>query len=419
MDRLREVLVTSGLLAREAVFSLRQNWGIGVLSVVLALSLWVYVTDKDNPDQTGQVRGSIPVEAVNIPPDRAVASISPASVTVRVRSPGNVFDNLSADDFRATIDLSDISTHEATVAVVVVPQEPQTEVLTIYPANVSVQLEDVTSKTVSVRTNLVGTPPRGFDLHQTTVQPNAVVVTGPQRLIGRVAAVEADVNLTGVRTNFQETLLLHARDDNGANIEGVNVEPESAAVRAEIVQVQFSAAFVVRPDISGVPADGYNASAISVDPSLVVVTGPAEAFSSIDPVQGITTEAVSIGGASADVVRTVALRLPEGATVDQAAVTVRVTIAPARGSFSYTVAVTATDVPEGLTATLAPATVQVVLVGSVPDLNAIDASTIIATVSLNGLKAGQQSVLVRVQAPNGVRVGSISPDHVTVTLRLP
>jgi YbbR domain-containing protein len=270
---------------------------------------------------------------------------------------------------------------------------------------------------VPVETNLIGTPPRGYDLQGTSAQPEAVVITGPQRLIDQVDVVEADVNLTGARTNFQETLLVHARDGNGGDIEGVNIEPESVVVRAEILQVQFSAPFVVRPDISGTPAQGYNASSITVSPALVVVTGPAEAFSSIDAVQGLLTEPVSIEAATADVVRTVALRLPPGVTVDEPAVTVRVVIAPGRGSASFTVAVTPTNVPGGMTATLSPTTVEVVFVGAVPDLNAIDETAIVATVDLNGLEAGEHQLDVRVQAPPNVSVGSVQPSPITVTLR--
>ena len=414
---LRDALVTAGLLVRQAVFSLRHNWGIGVLSVVLAVSLWVYVTDRENPEQTGRVPGTVPIEAVNVPPDRAVVSLTPNSISVRVRAPESIFDRLTSEDFRATVDLSDVTTHEGAVQVVVDPAEPRAEVVEVSPSEVTVRLEDVTSRTVPVRTNLVGTPPRGFEVREFTVQPEAAVVTGPERLIERVDAVEADVNLTGVRTNFQETLLLHARDERGGNIEGVDVEPESAVVQVELTQVEFSTAFIVRPNVTGTPAAGYNASAIEVDPALVVVTGPTEVFSSIDPVEGIMTEAVSIDGASADVVRTVALRLPEGARVDQPAVTVRVVIEPARGSFAFTVAVEPTNVPSGLTAALSQSTVQVVLAGTVPELSAIDPTDIVATVNLDGLDAGEHTVQVRVQAPAGVGVDSLTPARVRVTLR--
>jgi hypothetical protein len=43
-------------------------------------------------------------------------------------------------------------------------------------------------------------------------------VERPQSLVEQVAAVEADLDLTGVHTNFQQTLLLYARDDQGGDM---------------------------------------------------------------------------------------------------------------------------------------------------------------------------------------------------------
>ncbi len=414
---LRNAVITAAVICRQSVVSLRYNWGIGLLSVVLAVSLWVYVTDRENPERTVRVPGTVAVEAVNVPSGQAVFPPLEESVTVRVRGPESVVDGLRAEDFRATVNLSDVRVEAATVNVQVEPTERRVEVVEISPAQVTVHLESLTSRSVPVRTHLVGAPPRGFEAQELTVQPEETVVTGPESLVRRVDSVEADVNLTGVRTDFQETLLLKARDVQGGNIQGVNVAPESVVVRVEIVQLEFSAPFVVRPDVSGAPAEGFNAAAIRVEPAFVVVSGPSDVFASIDPVQGISTDPVSIEGASADVVRTVALRLPEGATVAQAAVTVRVTITATQGTFSFTVALQTANTPSGLSATLAQGAVQVVLSGALRDLNAVTPEQIAATVDLNGLEAGEHELPVAVQAPAGASVVSITPARVRVTLR--
>ena len=128
---------------------------------------------------------------------------------------------------------------------------------------------------------------------------------------------------------------------------------------------------------------------------------------------------MSLDGATADVVRTVALRLPEGATVQQTAVTVRVTIVPAQATLPFTVAVTTTNVPTGLTATLAPATVQVILGGALPDLGRVTVEEISVTLDLQSLTEGEHDVPVRVQAPAGTRVVSFAPSTVHVTVRRP
>jgi YbbR domain-containing protein len=414
---LRNAVITAGLIARQAAVSLRYNWGIGLVSLVLALSLWVYVTDRENPERTGWVAGAVPIEVVNAPADKAVYPPLDESVTVRVRASESVLERLTAEDFRATVDLSDVTSDEATVKVRVESKEPRAVVVDVSPSEVTVTLENVTSRTVPVRTQLVGAPPRGYEARETAVEPEEAVVSGPESLVGRVEAAEADVNLTLVRTDFEQTLLLQARDERGGNIQGVNVEPESAVVRVEIEQLEFSATFIVRPDVSGLPADGYDVISVQVDPPLIVISGSLEVLQRIDAVQGILTEAVSIEGASADVVRTVALRLPQGASVEQPGVTVRITIAPAQGAFSFSVPLRLTNVPSGLSPTVEERTVQVVVAGTVPDLSAIDIEQIVATLDLDGLEAGEHVVPVRVQAPSGTTVGSVTPAEVRVTLR--
>ena len=416
---LREAAITIRLIGRQGALSLRNNWGIGLLSLMLAVSLWVFVTDRENPDRSGPVPGTVPIERANVPPDQAICSISEESVTVRARAAESVLERLTAADFRATIDLRDVSAQEATVAVLVESEEPRAEVVAVSPAQVRVKLESVTSRTVPVRVNPLGTPLRGFEQGAVTVEPAEAVVTGPMCLVGRVERVTADVNLTGREIAFEETLLLQAEDELGGLIRGVNVEPERAKVQVEVGQVEFPATFIVRPDVLGLPADGYRVTAVQVNPPTVVVTGPAEVLESIDATAGIETEAVSIDEATADVVRTVALRLPEGARIEQPVVTVRVSIEPAQGQFSFMLAPQVINVPSEMSATLAQATVQVILAGPVPDLNAIDVADMVATVDLAGLEAGEHVISVTIEAPPGTTLVSITPAEVEVTLGPP
>ena len=419
LRRLTNAFATAVLILRRLALSFRYNWGIGLLSLVLAVSLWVYVTDKNNPQRTIRVPGTVPIEVVNVPPDQAVFPPIDQSVTVRARAAANVLDGLQAGDFRATINLADVRSPQATVKVDVVPKDPHVEVVDVTPSEVTVQLENVTSRSVPVRAHLVGAPPRGYQAGTPAVEPANVSVTGAETLVGRVAAVEADVNLTGARSNVQQTVLLQARDGLGGNIQGVRVDPASAVVRVDITQLEFSGPLIVRPNVSGTPAAGYNVTAIRVDPAIVIVSGPADVFQNIDPVAGLATEAVSIDGATSDVIRTVALRLPSGATTQQPTVTVRVTIAPAQGSFSFSVPVRTANLRAGLTAELGTAAVQVVLSGAVPDLAKVTVAQIVATVDLSGHDAGEFDLPVQVQAPPGATVASVAPDRVHVTLRQP
>ncbi len=319
--------LTALLLGRQGVFSLRENWGIAALSVVLAASLWVYVTDKNDAERTARVPGAVSVECVNVPAAKAVSSpCSDQSVVVRVRAPDSVLKDLTSVDFTATADLSAVTSDTDTVRVIVDPKEARVDIIEVSPAEFTVHLENLTSRSVPVRTRLIGAPLRGFEVATATLEPEEAVVSGPQSLVDRVAAAEADLDLTGVRTDFAQTLLLHARDDQGGDIKNVTVDPESAVLNVELRQLDFSAPFIVEPTITGSPAPGFIVTGLQIEPPFVVITGPAEIFQGLDPTQGIATDPISIDGASADVVRPATLRLPQGARVEQPAVTVRVII---------------------------------------------------------------------------------------------
>lgn len=318
--------LTALLLGRQGLFSLRESWGIAALSVVLAASLWVYVTDQDDAERTASV-GAISVQCVNVPPAKAILSpCSDQTVVVRVRAPDSVLNDLTSLDFTATADLSAVTADTATVRVLVDPKEARVEIIAVSPAEFTVHLENLTTRSVPVRTRLIGAPLRGFEIAATTLEPEETLVSGPQSLVERVAAVEADIDLTGVHANFSQLLLLTARDDQGADIQSVTASPESASVSIELRQLEFSAPFIVVPSITGSPAPGFVVVGLQIEPPFVVITGPSDVFQGLNPTTGIATEPISIDGASADVVRTLTLRLPQGARVEQPSVTARVII---------------------------------------------------------------------------------------------
>ncbi len=334
IDRIVHWLGQSGLaaalLGKQAAVSLRQNWGIAALSLALAVSLWVYVTDQNDSERTARVPGSVPVECVNVPASKAVSPpCTDQTVIVRVRAPDSAIDELTSGDFTATADLTNVEGDTGTVRVAVDPLEPDVTVIDVSPAEITIRLEELTSRSVPIRTRLVGPPPRGFEVAGTTLEPEEAVVSGPASLVARVAAVEADLNLTGVNASFTQTLLLTARDDQGADLKNLTVDPESVQVAVEMRQLEFSATFIVEPVITGSPAQGYVATGLAIEPQFVTITGTADVFQTLDPTAGIQTEPISIDRATADVVRPATLRVPEGARVEFPTVTVRVFISQA------------------------------------------------------------------------------------------
>src|SRR5690606_9146945 len=91
--------------------SLRRVWasvshtpGLLLVSLLIAIGLWVFVTDAENPTVVDFFPQPIPVEAVNVSDQLAVANQLP-TVSVRISAPSDRWEQLTSADFRALVNL--------------------------------------------------------------------------------------------------------------------------------------------------------------------------------------------------------------------------------------------------------------------------------------------------------------------------
>jgi YbbR domain-containing protein len=417
MGWLRRLPRALAFFARGAVTSVVGNISLALLALLLALSLWLYVTDRENPKEVQTFNRGIVVKFVNVPNDLAVAGVSETSVRIRIEAPRNELDRLDTEDFEATVDLGGAEHGRSTLAVDVSPPNSRINVVEVTPPRIDVTIEPLQVKEVPVDVALVGSPQQGFAALNQGAEPGTAMVSGPESLVALVESVVASVNLAGVRTDIaDERVELVPRDARGGEISRVQVDPTTAAVSVGIEQQQFSQQFVVTPAITGQPPAGYNVAGITVAPPIVTLTGSLEALRSIDAVSGVATEEISIADNRADVVRQVALRLPADVSAGGAnAVTVTVAIAPAQGEAVFRLSPRVVNAAGGLTATVSD-TVLVMLAGEVPVLQGIGPEQIAVTVNADGLGAGLHVLSVEVAAPPLTRVARVEPGSVGVAL---
>jgi YbbR domain-containing protein len=404
-------------LLREGVTAIAQNVSLAVLSFVLAMALWLFVTDRENPTEAQTFNSALQVTVVNVPNGLAVAQTSQSSVRIRIEGPKNDLEDLRNEDFEATIDLGGFVAGTHSVPVEVSSPNSRIKVTSITPSTVDATLETLRTKEVPVRVSLVGSPQSGFEAVNPRAQPERVTVSGAESLVERVDGAIAEVSLTGVRVDIQsERVQLAPRDALGGEIGRVSVNPGSAQVSVDIEQREFSADYVITPDITGQPAAGYNITSITIEPRLITVTAPLEVLGSIDAVRGIATEEISVADARDDVVRTVSVLLPDGArVVGSLEVRVSIAIDPAKGELAFAVVPQARNVDATLALT-PPAPVIVTLSGDLPVLQSLTAQSVTAAVDAAGLGAGTYQLPVELTSPPGTTVVRVEPAQAEITL---
>lgn len=387
-----------------------------LLSLGMALAIWTYVTNQQNPNRTDWFRNEIPIET-KIPAGLVV--VGPAgTVRVKVRASQDAWDRAQTNAFKATVDLSNASAglHEAPVNV---ESSPDYTIVDWTPRNVTVRLEPLKTVMVPVKPNLRGNLPPGYQMRQPEITPAEVMASGAESLVDSVTAAAVDINVDNARTTINQNLQPIAQTAKGGEVTGVSFTPPRVQVVLEIEQQNTFKTVPVKVSVTGQVADGYTIGAISVSPEAVTIVGdPAQ----LEKVDHLETPPVDVNGATSDVNRSLApLILPQGVTLQTPGqqVAVKIQVSVLRGTATTRVALSVLGVPPTLQPGNLPSFVQVVVAGPAPTLQDLKPTDFTATIDLSGRGPGTYTVPVRVAAPDSVSITRITPTAVTVTLAAP
>lgn len=402
---------------RRASGSVRRTPGLILISFLLAVSLWVFVTDTENPTIVDYFPQPIQVEAVNVPDALGVANQLP-TINVRVSAPTDQWDDLTAANFRAVVDLNGFDARAQEVPVQVeISGVRGARVVETDPRGITVNLEDLVSRAVRVQTRAIGSLPIGYELGEITPAIPSVTVTGPESLVELVAEAAADVNVTGLTVSVEQTVSLKPLGAGGSEIRGVRLDPSTVRVALDVNQSTIVRTVPLTVEVSGTPAPGFRVTSVSIAPPAVQVQGALE---SVQQVDAIALAPVNVNGARSDIVRSVAIPIPEDLQfVSTERATITVTIEAVEGATRTSTFPVAVNLGDGLRASFEPATVEVELTGPLPVLNALPPGEFAAEVDLAGLSTGTYTLPVRMRLPEGVSATSVQPESVTVTIDRP
>ncbi|KPK21183.1 MAG: hypothetical protein AMJ76_03320 [Dehalococcoidia bacterium SM23_28_1] len=422
---LRQFLRLSQAVVVAAVGSVRHNLGLAVLSVALAFGVWMFITDTEHPTRTGVFPVDIPVEPVTMPEGLTLGGPL-GDVTLRMEADEDLWDELTASDFEATVNLlgAQIGTQDVEVQVKPLGERNGLRIIEVIPTlhavgapagTVRVELKPLVSQVVHVGVDVVGTPPMGYEPSNPSVDPDQVVVSGPEELVSRVAAAVANVDLSGAVADVRQTYSLVPRDDSGFIVAGVTLDPNTVDIEITVEQKRFSRLVVVSPSLEGSPAAGYNVTAVEVEPTSVTLLGPLEL---LNVTSFVVTDDIDITGATSDTTRIVYLTgLPTGVSVSGAGtVSVRIRISAAEGEATFGAAPQWTGLASDLRVVSGASLVEVTLQGELPALRNVSPDEVTVSVDLSGLGAGSHRLEPKVEAPAGLEVANISPTSVDVVL---
>jgi YbbR domain-containing protein len=208
---------------------------------------------------------------------------------------------------------------------------------------------------------------------------------------------------------------LVARDASDAVVPNVTFDPHIVRVQMQVGSEIRSETVPVHPNVIDSPAAGYFISSITVTPPVASIRGQADALAQLKG--NASTKPISIAGATSDVSVSVGLALPAGLVQDNTAPIVVVVHLQAQTSTrTLAIGIVQQGAKPDRIYVVSTLSVSVTLGGATAALNALDTSSLVATLDVSGLGVGTSNVTLSISVPAGIKVLAITPNPVTVTV---
>ena len=392
-----------------------RNWPLKLAAILLATLLYAGLIVSASAET---FPGHIPIQVLNQPSNAFIIGNLDDVTSIRYLAIGTNRPAVTTASFSATIDLSGVpvaaGSPPVSVPVIVRATDPSNiQVLDFSPSRIQVRLDPLVSKTVPVQVDH-GTVPAGLDVREPVLSQDTVTVTGPESSVVLVAAAQARVQIQPSGIDINQAVDLIAVDARDDVVPTVELQPSSVRVTIQIGSQLSTRALPVNPVVSGSPASSAVVTGVEAAPLLVTVEAGSALLA---PLVNIDTKPVSIAGATTDVVADVGLNLPPGVSaLGVTSVRVTVSISPQLGTRSFQAGVALVNADPATRYDLGTGQIIVTLGGPLAVLNALDGSTLVANVDVDGLGPGTQIVFPEVSPPPGLTVDTLSPQEVSLTV---
>lgn len=208
-------------------------WGFRLLAVLLAMFVWYFTSLEKRERPSERV---IDATVTYLPPPGIMVLDPIQSVKVRLRGGDRRIRNLSPVQVDVVIDLPSerIGRVEFHLGPENVLRPDDVEVVSIEPNTIRLEIDRQGTRLVPVEPRLVGEPAAGAVPLPARVEPQAVLVSGPEsRLRDLVAVSTSAVRLDGHAFDVEETVMVLSPDPLVKVVEPVVVRVRVPLVRPE------------------------------------------------------------------------------------------------------------------------------------------------------------------------------------------
>ncbi len=176
---------------------LTRNLGLKLVSLASAITLWAYFSMQPRMEKAFAVS----IHCINVPPQLELNPDQVNTVTVILGGPRGRLEDLEKGELAAEVDLSRVYTagdHTFDVRDLRLNLPPNVEFIKAVPSQLRLLLEKQVRREVGVQPRFVGAFQPGYSMESFAVDPEKLVIVGPESRMALVDQVTTDpIDLSG------------------------------------------------------------------------------------------------------------------------------------------------------------------------------------------------------------------------------
>lgn len=283
-----------------------------ILSVLVAIFMWTFVTNSTNPNVNKVFRG-IPVVIRNQDDLEKsgytiIGDVDNFTTTVKLKGSREKLLDLKTDNIFASVDIADLTEGVHTLGVKV--ETPAgVSVEEIDPNQVNLNIQKVLEKKLPVNYVISDQIKDGRIVELNEIKPKEITVKGPASSINKVDRAEIRIDDANLLDGKVHNISINVLDRSGKAIENLNVSDDDANISFRVFETKR---VPVEIDAIGSIKSSYEIISATVAPDSVVLKGPE---SIIKEIESVHTQPINFNNLRSNSNGEVKLKIPESVEV--------------------------------------------------------------------------------------------------------
>ena len=261
-----------------------------VISILVAIAMWLYVDLERAPERTMTIR-DIPVEFSGentTLADKNLMLLSGYDTTIdlKIRGPKRELVKMNRDNVRviaSTSSIDSVGVHQLDWTVSfpdgVVRTNVSGEKASL--SQITVTVGELYTKEVPVECHVVGEVAEGYFTGDVVLDPEVLTLRAQRDDLLNVSCAKLTVDISGATRSVVQTVDVQLYDYDGNPVENSNIRTNTSLIQAK-VPVLTTREVELAVEFSGVPGAAMNSIKCDITPKTVRLNGEADVLDSID-----------------------------------------------------------------------------------------------------------------------------------------